>query len=155
MVGDSTGKKTHTSFFGPWKSINSVRLQNRPIFFLLLIHSGRWSLKEGILCKLCRFLGHFCCYIKKQYRKQAFCEKRKLSLSLNACLAREWNTEMMSQRKLDPFFYRPKKCPTFVLWKGTTSERKIQHFHQSNQGSSGSLFEKILRVIGSLNWSMS
>ena len=29
-------------------------------------------------------------------------------------------------------------------------ERKIQHFHQSNQGSSESLFEKILRVSGSL-----
>ena len=74
-------------------------------------------------------------------------KERKLFLSVCACFAFEWKTQTMSQSKLDPFFcivvHRPKKHPTSLLWKGITSEGKIQGqklFLQSNQGSSKSLF---------------
>ena len=104
--------------------------------------------------KLSYFLGHFCCYIQKQYTKQAFCEKRKLSLCVYACFAREWNTKKTSQSKLDPFsclVHGPKKRPASLPWKGTTSEGKIQaqeHFQQSNQASTESLFSAKKKIGG-------
>ena len=61
---------------------------------------------------------------------KVFCINYKLSLSVYACFVGEWNTEMMSQCKLDPIsyivIYGPKKYPTSLLWKATTSAGKIQ-----------------------------
>ena len=114
-------------------------------FFLPLTHSRLWSLKSVFCAKLCNFQRHFCCCIQKQETNQAFCKKRKLSLSVCACFVREWNTE--SQSRLDPFscviFHWPKNCPTSLFWKGTTSEEKIQGhklFRYSKQDSCERLF---------------
>ena len=52
------------------------------------------------------------------------------AVTIYACFAGEWNTKMTSQSKLDPFscivVQGPEKRPTSLLWKGTTSEGKIQ-----------------------------
>ena len=83
------------------------------------------------------------------------------SFTVYACFVGKWNPEMASQRKLDPFScivtHGPKleRRPTFLLWKGTTPEGKIQGqklFRQSKQGSSESLFmrKKIFGASGSL-----
>jgi len=113
---------------------------------------GAMMVKKKVFCaKLCHFMSHFWHYIQKQYLNQAFCKKESclflsLSLSLCACLACEWHTEMKSQYKLDPFscivVHGPKKRPTSLLWKGATSKGKIEGqklFCQSNQGSGESL----------------
>ena len=67
-----------------------------------------------------------------------------VSLSVCACFMREWNPEMTSQSKLDPFYciavHGPKKCPTSLLWKGTTSEGKI------NAGAK-TFFTKVVRAV--------
>ena len=78
------------------KQTNSERLQDRPIFFLLLTHSGQWSLKKGILCQVLRFCESILLLHPKTIHNsdQAFCKKRKLSLSVCACFVCEWNTEM-------------------------------------------------------------
>ena len=64
-------------------------------------------------------------------------------------IRRNENTEMTSQSKLDPFscivVHEPEKRPTSLLWKGTTSEGKIQGhelFRPSKQGGSHSLFKQ-------------
>jgi len=96
-------------FNSPQNKYNkSEGLQNGSIFFLLLTHSRRWLSKKG-MCKAMLFSE------PKQYMNYALCE---------------WNTEMTSQSELDPFscivVHGPKKCPTSLLWKGTTSEGKIK-----------------------------
>ena len=126
-------------------SIKSERLQNLSSFFLLLwatIIKKGYSVQSSAI-----FWVTFSCYNQKQYMNQAFCEKRKLSHSVCASFARKWKAEMMSQSKLNPFSCivvpGPKKCPTTLIWKGTTSEGIIQGqklLHQSIQGSSESLF---------------
>ena len=80
-----------------------------------------------------------------------------LSLSACACFVSEWNTEMTSQSKLDPFsciiaIHGPKKHPTSFLWKGTTSEGKIQgqnFFAKVTEGSSEGLLLK-KKILGGL-----
>ena len=74
-----------------------------------------------------------------------------------ACFGGEWNPEMTSQCKLDPFFsivvHEPKKRLTSSLSKGKTSEGKLQGqnlFRHNKQGSSESLFmpKKFFEVCG-------
>ena len=123
-------------------SINSERWQNQSIFFLHLSHSGRWSLKKVFCAKLCRFLSHFCCYIQKQYMNQAFCKKRKLSLSVYACFACKWNNEMRSQSQLDPFscivVHVPKKRPTSYFGE-------VKHLKEKSRAKN--YFTKVIRAV--------
>ena len=124
--------------------------------FFSLTHSRQWLFKKGILCKALPLSGSLLLlYIQKLYVNQAFCEKRMPSLSVHACFAGKWNTQMMSQSKLNLFscvFVRGlKKHPTSSVWSRATSEGKIQgqkRFCQSNQSSSKSLFmqTEILKV---------
>ena len=142
--GSSLLRDVISGFHAPTKSIDSKRLQNRCIFFLLLTHFGQWSLKKGTLCKAQPFSESLLFHPKMN---QAICKTRKLSLFLYTCFELEWNNEMTSQSKLDPFscivVHGPRKPPTSLLCKGTTSEGKMQGqklFRQSNQGSNESSF---------------
>ena len=80
-------------FYLPMKQTYTVRTcKIDPFFFFhLFTQSMQLSLRKGILCKA---LQH-----PKQYTNLACCKKRRLSLSVCACFARE----MMSESKLDPF----------------------------------------------------
>ena len=107
-------------------SINSERLQNRSIFSFFSLTPGMIVKKGYSVQSSAIFWVYFGCDIQKQYKNQAFCKKKKLYLSVCPCFAREWNTDMTWQSKLDPFscivVHGPKKRPTSLLWKGTTTE---------------------------------
>ena len=99
-IDDNTGEwvqftlRRHLSVsFAYEKSINSERLQNRSIFFVLLTHSGRWSLKKGILYKSMLFSGSLLLlHSKTMHESGILLKKIKLSLSLLMLVSRRNET---------------------------------------------------------------
>ena len=107
-------------FMPQWRRTNKIA---KSIHFFHSSHSLRAMIvKKRVLCAN---LSHFL----HPKLNQAFCKKKKaLSLSFYTCFELEWNNEMTSQSKLDPFsctvVHGPRKRPTSLLWIGTTSEGK-------------------------------
>ena len=85
-----------SEFHSPWNKHKQWEITKSIYFFILLTHSGQWSLKKGILCQVLRFCESILLLHPKTIHNsdQAFCKKRKLSLSVCACFVCEWNTEM-------------------------------------------------------------
>jgi len=117
-------------FICPWNkvSINSERLQKQSVFF-----PSSHSLQAMVVKKVYSVQSYAIFWITfvVSYPKAIHKSCILLSLSACACFVSEWNTEMTSQSKLDPFsciiaIHGPKKCPTSSPRKGTTSEGKIQ-----------------------------
>ena len=125
-------------------SINSERFQIQSIFSHFS-HSGHLSLKKGILCKALPFF--WVTYVVTSKTDTQI--KYAVSLSVCACFMREWNPEMMSQSKLDPFYciavHGPKKGN---IWRKNQCRGK-NLFHQSSKSSSKSLlmWKKNWRVV--------
>ena len=112
-----------------------------PVLFLDVITNVTQKMAE--LCKEYPFLA----IIARSEWEEGKNGSILQSLAVYACFLGEWNPEMTSQSKLDPFsctvVHGPKKRPTSLLWKGTTTEWKIQGqklFRRGKQSSSESLF---------------
>ena len=124
-------------------------------FFLLVTHLGRSSSEKRFLCKALPFSESFCCYIQKQYTNQAFCNKRKLSLSpfvLHETLRLRHKINYTHSPLLSS---RAKKRPTSLCSEETPSEGKKtdqKRFRHSRQAvAKVYLCEKIWAVSGTLS----
>jgi len=147
---------SRSSFMKCWEHIHEnfdgfqqpCRPFTKSINFFSSSHTLRpWSLKKGILFKAMLFSGSLLLlHPKTTHKNKAFCKGRMQSLTIYECFASEWNTEMMSQSKLDPssfiIVHGPKKHRTSLLWNGITSEIKIQQkfiYAKEIWGASGTL----------------